>query len=281
MTFTPLTIEKTDYTNPAHAIPWDVLLPEHLSASSLKTYMRCRESWRRKYICKEREASAHYFVWGGAHNFALVETNYAQKITTGVDLPLKDVQEAFVAGVEQETAQADGEVDWREWTPGKIKDSGVKLVSAYHTKVSPTVQPLAVEEKFTVEVPGVPVPLIGYIDVREKSKIDDLKTAKTRKVTGGDLFQSAVYQLAHPLPVDLHIATKTVTPAVYTSADDESFGLRFGGTSLVEAKVRNLAVDIVATLERYGPDQPWPGAYTAGDNPCDRCSFQSSCAWWA
>lgn len=263
---------------------WPDALPDHLSASSMKLYMRCREAYRRRYLDKAEERSSHYFVWGAAHNFALVETNFFQKITTGVDLPIAEVQEAFAAEVDRKVERdgGDDEIEWgKDLSRASLKDRGVELVAAYHREVSPKVQPVAVEQHFEVAVPGCPVTITGYVDVVEAHKIDDLKTAAKRELSPADVFQGHVYQLAFQREVDFHIATKTKVPAVYTAADYPEFGLPWSGArgALTGRMVANVAGDIAATFARYGPDQPWPGAYTTRST-CSMCGHRPTCPWW-
>lgn len=263
---------------------WPDLLPQHLSPSSLKTYMACREQWRQQYLVKPPRRSKDYFVWGGAHNFALVETNYAQKIETHTDLPLAEVQEAFAAGVDRKINDEGGagEIDWGESSAADIKDRGVALVTAYHKTVSPTVQPVAVEQRVTINVPGAPVPVVGYIDV-VADRIIELKTAGKKGVYPGDIFQGRVYQLALPLDVDFHVATKTKVPGIYTAAECPEFGIPASDLqrAVTRRMVANLAADILATFDRFGPDETWPGAYATLASPCGRCSFVAACEWWS
>lgn len=266
------------------SLVWPAALPGHLSPSALKTYMRCRESFRRKYLTKDSEPSTHYFVWGGAHNAALVDFNFQQKITTGIDAPIDEVQEAFAAAVDRKTDAegGDGGINWgKEMSRAKVKDAGVELVRAYMTIAAPAVQPTAVEQRFDITVPGVPVPVMGYIDVVTESRLLELKTAASRGVAEGDRFQGRVYQLAMPKPVEFHVATKTKTPAVYTIADGDEYQIPLS-KSLSEVSrlmVVNLATDIVATYEQFGPDEMWPGAF-AVRSTCGLCGYRKDCGWW-
>lgn len=264
---------------------WPDLLPDHLSPSSLKAYMRCRESFRRKYVLRQQEASSHYFIWGGAHNTALVDINYAQKILSGTDMPVAEVQEAFAAAVDlkAEAAGGDREIEWgKEMTRSKIKDQGVELVAAYMHVAAPKVQPTAVEKRFDINVAGLPVPMVGYLDVVTDTSIVELKTASAKGVQLTDRFQGRVYQLAMPLPVEFHIATKTKMPAIYTGVDGDDYGIpaQPGLLETTRRMVVNLAADIAATFEQFGPDETWPGAYTA-KGTCNLCSFKATCPWWA
>lgn len=272
---------------PVRSAEWPAPLPDHLSPSSLKMYMRCREQWRRRYLLGQKERPGAALVWGTAHNFALVETNFAQKITTGEDLPVADVELAFAEGFDQRVERdgGEGEIAWDQ-KPGVMKDKGVALAAAYHTQVSASVQPVTVEESFSLELPGVPVPVIGYMDVTEPGRTIDLKTGSKREMKPDNAFQGRVYQLARPVPMEFHLATKTKVPGIYTPAEWPEFGLEFSES--VQARTRlmlvTLAQDIAATFARFGPDDPWPGAFTYGWS-CGFCGWgpkgNGTCAWWA
>lgn len=267
----------------ASQVVWPEILPDHLSPSSLKTYMRCREQWRRRYVLGEKERPGAALVWGGAHNFALVETNFAQKITTGEDLSVEDVQLAFAEGFDQRVERDGGEseVQWGDDKPGDLKDKGVALATHYHATVSPTVTPIAVERSFSLMVPGVPVPIIGRIDVDEEHRTIDLKTGAKREMKPDNVFQGRVYQLERPVPIEFHLATKTKLPAIYTPAEWPEFGLDV--SDIVQKRTARMLVtladDIASTFATYGADQPWPGAFTYGW-ACGYCGFKPTCPWW-
>jgi putative RecB family exonuclease len=268
------------FPSEAPALAWPSGLPDHLSPSSLKTWMRCREQWRQVYLLGKRQRPAAAMIWGSAHNFALVEQNFAQKIGTGEDLSVGDVELAFAEGFDQRVDRED--VDWKSDKPAEIKDRGVKLAAAYHQTVSASVQPLTVEESFSIDVPGVPVPVVGRMDVTEETRTIDLKTGGKREMNADNVFQGRVYQLARPVTMEFHLATKTKVPGIYTPPEYPEFG--FAYSEAEQARTRMvlalLAADIVSTYERFGPDQTWPGAFTYGW-ACSYCGFKPTCEYWA
>lgn len=265
---------------------WPLELGDYLSASRLTLFQRCPEQYRRRYLKNERERSNGNLVWGGADHYAH-EQNFRQKIDSHEDLPVDDVKVAFAEGFDQRVEEGGGtdEIAWGDQRPGEIKDAGVLLAAAYHMQVSPSVQPIAVETRFEVQIPGVPVPVIGYIDVNEALRAIERKTAKAKTVNvkPGWRLQGLVYQYAKGLPVDYHVSVKTKTPAIYT-ADTEP-GLRLVDTraELTERLMGNLAQHILTLYTTFGPDEPWPGAIT-DDWACSYCLFgpkqNADCAWW-
>ena len=272
---------------PAVSADWHALLPDHLSAASLKMWMRCREQWRRRYVLGEKERPGAALVWGSAHNYALVETNFGQKVVTGTDLPVGDVELAFAEGFDQRLELEGDEIVWGDGDkPGEMKDRGVALAAAYHKQVSSSVQPLRVEESFALEVAGVPVPIVGRMDVTEEKRTIDLKTGSKREMRPDNAFQGRVYQLARPVPMEFHLATKTKVPGIYTPPEWPEFG--FAYDEAVNERTRKtlamLAADVVATFERFGPEQPWPGAFTYGW-ACGFCGWgpvgNGTCVYWS
>lgn len=266
--------------------PWPDELGDYLSASRLTLFQRCPEQYRRRYLKGERERANGNLIWGGADHYAH-EQNFRQKITSHADLPVEDVKVAFAEGFDQRVTDGGGagEIAWGGEKPGEVKDAGVLLAATYHTLVSPTVQPIAVETRFDVSIPGVPVPVIGYIDVNEALRAIERKTAraKTVAVKPGWRLQGLAYQYAKQQPVDFHVSVKTKTPAVYTADTEPGLRMVDTRTSLTERLFTNLADHMLALYTRFGPDDPWPGAIT-DDWACLYCKFgpkeDADCAWW-
>lgn len=265
---------------------WPAALPDHLSASSISMYQRCREQWRRRYVLGQKERPGAALVWGSADHYAH-EQNFTQKIQSGEDITVDDVKLAFAEGFDRAVERNGGETEvvWDDDKPGQLKDAGTKLVAVYHETVSPSVQPTAVEEKFALELPGVPVPVIGYMDVRTTAVAIERKTAK-QKPPGGEpkpdwRIQGLLYQHVAEQQVDWHVSTKTKLPAVYTP--ENSPGLALPVVSVMVAAtaalVRTTARDMLAIYAEFGPDEPWPGAIT---HPwaCGFCGWKPTCRWW-
>lgn len=265
---------------------WPAGLPDHLSASQVSMFQRCQEQYRRRYVLGQKERPGAALVWGSADHYAH-EQNFRQKITSGEDITAADVQLAFAEGFDRAVDRNGGEseVEWGDDKPGQLKDAGTRLVSVYHETVSPAVQPVAVEEKFEVEIPGVPVPVIGFMDVRTAAEGIERKTARSKPQGGKPKpewrIQGLLYQAVAMLPVDWHVSVKTKLPAVYTPAAEA--GLRLDPSprmvAATSALVVNTARTIMATYREFGPDEPWEGAVTHPWS-CDFCGFRSSCPWW-
>jgi len=156
---------------------------DHLSVTQMKTYLRCLLQYFFSYVCDVKPPANGAMALGRAVHSAL-EHNYRQKIQTGEDLPLSDLQDVF--GSEWDRAAEDAFFEKSE-KPGDLKDQGAGLLDVYHREIAPTVQPVDVERRFLIHVPGVKLPLLGYIDL-----IDDRGTIIDHKTSSRNYQQDAV-----------------------------------------------------------------------------------------
>lgn len=260
-------------------IPWPLPF-EHVSASMLGQYLRCPEQFRQYRFLGRRMPPKGFLIWGTADHRAL-EVNWRQKIASHEDIPTSDVQEAFAEALDAEIREA-GEVEWGADKPGDVKDAGVALVAAYHEKASPRVQPVQVEQKFSLEIPGVPVPIIGYIDLETEGPIVERKTSarKTSTVPGNYRLQASIYQLARRRSVDFHYSVKTKTPQIVLPDEAPGLTVPVSDAALLRAedRVRRVVRSLVATFNEFGPDEPWPDAIF--HDPCSWCGFRPVCPHW-
>jgi len=147
---------------------------EHLSYSSISMFLDCPESWRRKYIAKEPTKSSPALVLGSAFHGTLEEmlTN-----------PGVDVQAAYKSQWKQAVERQD--VFWDEESPEQTYNDGLRLFShkgvlGEISKIKPDKDDkgLKIERKVELSVPGVPVPIIGFIDcILEDGSPADFKTS--------------------------------------------------------------------------------------------------------
>lgn len=133
----------------------------HLSYSSISSYLDCPEYWRRKYIAKEPTASSPALVFGSAFHGTL------EQAVLG-----KTPEILSIWGEEWEKALEKQEVFWGTDTPEEIFNDGVRMFTnadllAEVAKIKPGIdeQGPKIERKVELRVPGVPIPIIGYIDI--------------------------------------------------------------------------------------------------------------------
>ncbi len=170
---------------------------DHLSYSSITSYLDCAESWRRKYIAKEPTKSSPALVFGSAFHGAI--ENF---LRDGDKLgePASYFPAAWEAALEKDT------IDWGLDTPETHCNEGIRLLS--DPNISKAVRAIEVgrdqegwqiERKVTLSVPGVPIPIIGYIDLVAADGVPvDLKTSARSWSDGKaqDSLQSLFYLAA-------------------------------------------------------------------------------------
>lgn len=173
----------------------------HFSVSQLLTYQKCPLHYKFRYIDGLKIPPISAMTLGSSVHAAL-EHNFRQKIESHKDLKVNDVLDAFSDSFDL----AKPETLWgKDEKPDKVKDDGVNLVCAYHTgkdrqgepfiyrelnqktrkyekkpvkALSPTIQPLMVEEEFEVNFDNVDYKFIGRMDVvDDKNRVRDTKTS--------------------------------------------------------------------------------------------------------
>jgi putative RecB family exonuclease len=181
----------------------DLRQKEHLSASSISTYIDCSLQYyfsRVKRLPMEFVSDALSF--GTVIHLVLAEF-YRSKMT-GDKMSLKDIHESYRQHWKQEAEDrtdiqyADGK-DFKTYL-----STGVDLLSAWFNKLpDDSFEIIGVEESFTIESPELSVPIIGAMDLVEQ---DDAGTIIiTEHKTGSKSYsadeidqnmQMTLYQLA-------------------------------------------------------------------------------------
>ncbi len=149
-------------------------LPQHLSYSSISTFIKCPELWYRKYILGEREEPQEALIIGKAFHLCM-EENFTHKLAHGADLSRQAVEGVFKEAFHQ-TASNDG-LD-KDKT-NEIEPLAWKLVEQYHREIASFIIPSAVERKLEINLPGKHIKkLIGYVDlINDKGVVIDYKAA--------------------------------------------------------------------------------------------------------
>ena len=154
---------------------------EYLSYSSINLYLTCGEAWRRKYLLKEPQPSSPALVFGGAvHGTVEDFISDADRHYALAELfPIK-----WRAVLEREGSR----VEWGADTPQQHENEGIRILGVPEVYrmvegITPLVdeQGVFIERKITLNVPGVPIPIIGYIDLMTSDGIPgDFKTSAAK-----------------------------------------------------------------------------------------------------
>lgn len=156
-----------------------------ISQSMIGQFLRCPEQFRRRWIENEIIPPGIAARRGTAvHKAAAV--NHLQKITSKIDLPLGDLQDAardeYVRVIKDEGVFIPKEqVPAAKKLMGEGLDSAVNLTALYHRELAPQIQPIMAEERQKIDI-GLPVALHGTIDVvTDTGWLPDLKSASKSK----------------------------------------------------------------------------------------------------
>ena len=149
-------------------------------------FQRCGEQWRRRYLEGEKTPPGISGIIGkGVHKGS--EINLKSKLQTGQDLPLDVLQDVAAEGYDK--ALSNGVFIPADELPGaKIvmaegKDATVSLATLYHNEVAPKIRPTLVEEKVTINLPEVELPIVTVLDCYDEDKIlHETKTSGKRWV---------------------------------------------------------------------------------------------------
>lgn len=256
---------------------------EHLSVSSIKLFLECPEKWRQRYVVRKRE-QVGYWLFRGSVNHRSVDWALKKKMLTGTLPGIRDVLEMFDSVWSDEMEKQGGEdaILWDDASPDSVKDETARLVGVYHMQVSPLLDPIALEQKFTLDTPGLPIPTIGYIDIEEAHRLIDRKEtgARVRTPKPDWVVQAGVYSAVKQKPIEFHVSTKTKTPMVYTAAEDAGLLVPAWRLERAHTYIRRVFGHIQNLYTVYGPDDTWPGA-VMHTYACSYCSYRPTCAWWS
>ena len=149
---------------------------EHLSYSSISSYLGCGANWKYHYIDQVPTLTSPELVFGSAFHGTVesfVGNNHQGDLATLW-------QEKWGKQLE-----CDQKVDWGTDTPEFFRDEGKRILShkdiqagIFSIKAAKSDQGAKIEQKVELHVPGVPLPVIGYIDIITEDGIPgDFKTS--------------------------------------------------------------------------------------------------------
>jgi RecB family exonuclease len=167
----------------------------HLSPHQIETYERCGLQWSFRYNEGIKSPPGVKAIKGRATHKS-VEANLQSVITHKASLNASQVADIAAEAIEDEWNKQEVWLDPEERklsNPARIKgaakDSAVKLAGLHYTKVAPGIDPVAVEERFELELGDSPVNLVGVIDIREPDCIRDTKT-RSKSLSDGEAAKS-------------------------------------------------------------------------------------------
>lgn len=239
---------------------------DHLSYSSVSLYTTCGRAWCYKYIENAPTKASPALVFGSAMH-AVIEGQIG-----GSELdPVADWQRTWAAKVEGITFDTDASESLcndgiRMLTAPAVLD-GIRAVRVMHDQAG---DPM-IEKMVQLQVPGVPVPVIGYIDlITEDGVPGDIKTSakswsqdQAQNEMQPLFYLAALNQAGTPVPDNRfrhYVLVKTKTPQwqVWETrhANAEMFWLF------------RMIADVWTGIER-GVFVPNPGSWKCSPQYCD------------
>lgn len=262
---------------------------KHWSPSSLAMLQRCPRQFRHRYLLGEKERPGEALVVGSAVHLG-IEHNFGQKILSGEDVSIVEIQE-FLEGAGWDVALSDQQersgLDVA-WDAGEeeARKRMLAMGMAYHRDVAPRVQPLEVEGWVEANF-GLPLPVIGRFDVRTEHRLIDAKTGKTAtyKPKPEWRMQAGCYEGMTGLGVEFHTlaASKTGKATIATPLSNPELEIRFSEAQ--RANVVQMIVGLAALaqhyMDTYGYEQEWPTTGWMHPWACGYCGWRSSCPAWS
>jgi len=201
---------------------------KHLSYSSINTYLLCPRSWRFRYIDKIQTPVSPNLIFGSAFHDTIEAIIKESALAESSNmLPPQLFEHNWTHKIQFE------DVDWTGVDPADMLATGVSMFKSKDClEVIRAISPMAgdagepiIERRVNLTVPGVPVPIIGYVDIITQDGVPcDVKTAG-RKWSANQaddelqplFYLAALNQEGFPLNSDWrfrhYVFTKTKTPA--------------------------------------------------------------------
>ena len=242
-----------------------------LSASSLATFMLCPEQFRLERVLKMRSKQGLSGFVGTVHHGAVEELLWRKKnVPPGWEVKPGDMTECYEAAWKR--AIEEEQPEW-EIAPDKVAANGLLMVGSFVDTVFDTITPRSLELELEETIPGVPVPVVGRLDITEDERTIEVKTAKQKVSTPKAKWvaQQRIYQLFTDLPVDFIVTTRQVTPVTYHPGNMETLRLEVGDPDVTVRSIV-MAVEQMSDLyARYGPNETWPLQGLLHEYQCRYC----------
>lgn len=251
----------------------------HLSPTQFGVLMTCPEQYRLRYIKHLPERLNTQRLVGSAMHETLAD-NWRFKLERGNDLH-EDVAWARFQGAWDATIEKEGEPEWKE-PPQQLQQTSRLMVGSYMQEIAPTISPLTTEQWFEERIPGIPVPVVGVIDLETKSLIREVKTTsqKLTKPKPQWRVQAKTYQLMTRKPVEHQVVTRQKTPRLYTSATEPGLLTPVGDPDVTVSLLQRAVLNLNDLFNRFGAEEPWPANGILHPFLCSYCSFKSRCYAW-
>jgi hypothetical protein len=219
--------------------------------------MRCPRQWQDKYVHGNRGPSSEALLLGGFVHDCL-ELILKGDNNVDYDLYLK-------------TAEDQGGFDnivFNRLDHISTYNLGLKMVYDYYETIGKWLDIEDTEVEISLDVPGVPIPVVGRVDFTTPDRIVDIKTtgyfsAKQVRLNPEWKFQARVYQLYQPKAAEFHVITRAKEDSIRVPANiSDPLYVHPSDPKATEAQIRQVYQQIKYAWETWGADEPWVGGVT-------------------
>ena len=254
---------------------------QHLSHSSVARFWLCPESWRRHYICGERFAPSGAMFLGRCVDDAIT-LYYRRILEHGERLAVDQIKDAFWENWKSATEREQLGIAWEEDMPeDRALKLGLDAIDLSFRELVPRLgEPVAAQRKLEyVLAPGLEWSVQCYLDLEtlrpdhgeQVPAVVDYKVKSTplTEYKAASDFQPSVYLAGRWLEGDpAHFAFAQIgKPGARRREMSASIVTTSRSTEQLRgalARIAQVAAQIVACHERFGPDRPWGFADPTG-----------------
>lgn len=237
----------------------------HLSYSSISTYQTCGRYWEFKYIQKIPQPTASALVFGGAFHGAIEKAILTKSSST----------EHWDAAWKKQLEERQ-EIAWGMDTPESIYNDGLRMLGdkAIMEAIS-NIKASVIEKPVELTVPGVPIPVIGYIDVITEDGVPgDFKTPNkswSEDKAQGEMqplfYLAALSQTGTPVPGGKfrhYVFVKTKVPKVQVIEHEHDLREVFFLFELIQSVWKGISANVFI---------PNPTSWKCSPNYCEFWNF--------
>ena len=194
----------------------------NLSDTRLQMLFRCAYQYYRRYVMGDKIPPGIAAKVGISVD-KTVSTDLTSKKDYGILLPDEQIQDIARDTLNEEWANGvrltkEEQQEGEKKIKGECVDRSIRLAKLHHNKLAPSIEPVAIQDRWELNIEGYPIGLTGVIDIREPHAIRDTKTGAKKKTGAADKsMQLTIYALAakklygkdHKLFLDFLVDTKT------------------------------------------------------------------------
>jgi hypothetical protein len=157
-----------------------------LSISQINLLSQCGEAYRRRYIMHHRTPSSVSLIVGGVVDRAVTK-NLESKMLTGLLVNDEAIKKYVVWDYDKTIAEAKASDEGLSFTQKELlegkeeivrqgKEKSIRLSLLHSSVVAPRLNPLYLQRRLSIELPGYSFDVGGIIDIQEVDAVRDTKT---------------------------------------------------------------------------------------------------------